>query len=128
MEYGYSNRNYLLPKGCKDLIDAIHMPREIVPEIVKREDGMIFRFKVADLRQADAEIVFEGRHLRIVEKSSDRTGGQAVHFVPIGYGLKRKRAVAILTQRILHVPPGYNLSKALTTYTEDEVRIFVPKC
>lgn len=68
MEYGYSNRHYLLPKGCKDLIDAIHIPRQISADVIKREDGVIFKFKVTDLRLADAEIVIEGRHLRIIEK------------------------------------------------------------
>ena len=106
MEYGDSNRNYLLPMGCKDLIDAIHMPRQIAADVVRQKDGIIFKFKVTELRQAAAEIVFEGNYLRIIEISAD----------------KSRR------ERTLHVPRGYNLAKALTTYTEDEVRIFIPKC
>jgi hypothetical protein len=106
MYYGHSNRDYLLPKGCKDLIDAIHLPFEIQAEVTTQKEGIIFRFKVSDLRDADADIVIEGRHLRIIEKSTDK--------VP--------------RHKVLYVPIGYNLSKALTTYTEDEVRIFVPKC
>jgi hypothetical protein len=43
--------------------------------------------------------------LRVVEKSSD----------------ENRR------QKVLLVPPGHDLTRALTTYTEDEVRIFVPK-
>lgn len=105
MDYSYSHRHYLLPKGCKDLIDAIHLPRQIHADVIKREDGIIFKFKVADLREGDADIVFEGRHLRIIAKSPDEDR----------------------RQRVLLVPQGYDLSKALTTYTEDEVRIFVPK-
>jgi len=129
MEYSYSNRNYLLPKGCKDLIDAIHMPREIKADIVRRKDGIIFKFKVADLRQADAEIVFEGSHLCINEKSSDKAGRQKFPYDPIGFDLKRKGPRRDDSgQRVLSVPAGYDLTKALTTYTEDEVRIFVPRC
>ena len=105
MEYSYSHRHYLLPEGCKDLIDAIHLPREISADVIKREDGIIFKFKVTELRQADADIVFEGKYLRIIEKSPD----------------ENRR------QRVLLVPPGHDLTRALTTYTEDEVRIFVPK-
>jgi hypothetical protein len=106
MEYGYSNRHYLLPEGCKDLIDAIHMPRQINTEVIKRDDGIIFKFKVTELRQSDADIVIEGRHLRIIEKCPDNTR----------------------REKILYVSHNYDLGKALTTYTEDEVRIFVPKC
>lgn len=105
MDFHYSNRNYLLPKGCKDLIDAIHIPRQINADISKREDGVIFKFKVTELRDADAEIVIEGRHLRIIEKCADKTR----------------------REKILYVSRAYDLDKALTTYTEDEVRIFVPK-
>jgi hypothetical protein len=105
MDYSYSHRHYLLPEGCKDLIDAIHMPREINADVIRREDGIIFKFKLADLRGADADIIFEGTYLRVIEKSPD----------------ENRR------HRFLLVPPGHDLSKALTTYTEDEVLIFVPK-
>jgi hypothetical protein len=100
MEYGYSNRHYLLPKGCKDLIDAIHMPREFSADITTQEDGIIFKFNAADLQLA--KILFEQSCLRVVFSDS--------------------------RERLFPVPRGYNLAKALTTYTEDEVRIFVPKC
>jgi len=106
MYYGHSNRDYLLPKGCKDLIDAIHLPFEIEANVTTQREGIIFRFKVSDLREADAEIVIEGRHLRIIEKSADKS----------------------FHHKVLYVPMGYDLSKALTAYTEDEVRIFVPRC
>lgn len=105
MYYGHSNRDYLLPKGCKDLIDAIHLPFDIEADITRQKEGIIFRFKVSDLREADAEIVIEGRHLRIIEKSHDKS----------------------CHHKVLYVPMGYDLSKALTTYTEVEVRIFVPR-
>ncbi|HEY1788311.1 MAG TPA: hypothetical protein VGJ73_09160 [Verrucomicrobiae bacterium] len=107
MEYSYSNRNCLLPKGCKDLIDAIHLPPEISADISRKEDGLIFRFKVSDLRRVDADIRFEQNCLRVVLRTAD---GQ----VP--------------REKLFAVPSGYNLAKALTTYTEDEVRIFVPRC
>jgi hypothetical protein len=125
MEHSYSNRNYLLPKGCKDLIDAIHLPREINADVVKREDGIIFKFKVADLREADADIVFEGRHLRII--AHKKTRNQKVAYIHTDCGWKKRLPVGV-PHRILYVPTGHDLSKALTTYTEDEVRIFVPKC
>lgn len=102
----YSNRHYLLPKGCKDLIDAVRLPSDINSNVTWQLDGIIVRFKLADLRQADAEIVFEGRYVQIVKISRDKTH----------------------RQKVLYVPIEYNLGKALTTYTEDEVRIFVPKC
>ncbi|HTV43282.1 MAG TPA: hypothetical protein VMF08_22150 [Candidatus Sulfotelmatobacter sp.] len=106
MDYSYSHRHYLLPEGCKDLIDTIHMPREINVDIVRREDGIIFKFKLADLRGADADIIFEGNYLRVIQKPPD----------------ENRR------DRVLFVPPGHNVRKALTTYTEDEVLVFVPRC
>jgi hypothetical protein len=115
MDYGYSNRNYLLPKGCKDLIDAIHMPRQIEHVITMQEGGIIFKFKVADLRRMDADVRFEQSCLRIIFNSPN---GQA------SYG----SFVQDRHETLIGVPSGYNLAKALTTYTEDEMRIFVPKC
>lgn len=128
MDYSYGNRHYLLPKGCKNLIDAIHIPRQIGTEVVKREDGIIYKFKVADLREANADIVFEGRLLRIVEKSRDRPDRRKLPYPALGYNFKGKDTRMAVTHRILAVPIGHDLAKALTTYTEDEVRIFVPKC
>lgn len=107
MDYGYGNRNYLLPKGCKDLIDAIHLPPEISADVTRKQEGIIFRFKVADLRRVDADIHFEQNYLRIVLHSSHAPNQR---------------------EKLFPVPAGYNLAKALTTYTEDEVRIFVPRC
>ncbi|HEV2330630.1 MAG TPA: hypothetical protein VGY56_17755 [Verrucomicrobiae bacterium] len=106
MEYSYSHRHYLLPKGCKDLIDAVKVPMNIDCDVTWQLDGIIVRYKLAELRRADADIIIRGRYVQIVEKSPERT--------------RRQNA--------FYVPGGYDLARALTTYTEDEVRIFVPKC
>ncbi|HEX3624455.1 MAG TPA: hypothetical protein VH280_03420 [Verrucomicrobiae bacterium] len=106
MENSYSNRHYLLPTGCKDLIDAIHLPRQIHAEVIKGEEGIIFKIKVSELRLADAEIMFEGRHLRIIENCPGKTR----------------------RERTFYISRSYNMAKALTTYTGGEVRIFVPRC
>jgi hypothetical protein len=105
MDHSYRHRHYLLPKGCKDLIDAVKLPVHINSDVTWQLDGIIVRFKLADLRRADADIVFQGRYVQIVEKSPDEAH----------------------RQNIFYVPGGYDLARALTTYTEDEVRIFVPK-
>ncbi|HEV2452672.1 MAG TPA: hypothetical protein VGY98_00325 [Verrucomicrobiae bacterium] len=102
----YSHRHYLLPRGCKDLIDAVKLPADIDSNVTWQLDGIIIRVKLADLGRADAEIVFEGRCVQIVRISPAQAR----------------------RQKVLYVPSDHDLTKALTTYTEEEVRIFIPKC
>ncbi len=108
MDYDYSKRGYLLPQGCKDLIDVIKGVGPVNEfKITQQADGFIVTFKIAELRAGDIDIVIEGRNLRIFRtaKASGKTPRESV----------------------IAVPPGYDLARALATYTGDILRIFVPK-
>jgi hypothetical protein len=112
VNYNYHKRDYLLPPGCKDLIDALKGFKEdgaadiSVFEIKRQADGFIVTFKLADLRAGDIDIVIEGRNLRIFCKASG--GGPP-------------------KESVMVVPPDYDMAKALATYIDDTLRIFIPK-
>lgn len=104
MDYNYSKRGYLLPIGCKDLIDTI----DINPsDIIKQDNGLMLIFKMPGLRSENIEIVVERSHLRIIRKFS---GSQAS------------------PESTLEVPIGYDITRAHATYIKDTLRIFIPKC
>ena len=113
MDYSYHNRGYLLPHGCKDLIDTLKgSDKNKVSDIslfeIKRQaDGFIMTFKLADLRAGDIDIVVEGRNLRIFCKASG--GGPP-------------------KERVMVIPRDYDVARALATYVDDTLRIFIPKC
>jgi HSP20 family molecular chaperone IbpA len=98
MNFDYSKRGYLLPEGCKDLIDVIKH---------EAESGFMVIARVPE--QFRRDILFfgtvEGRSLRIVGKHSSH-----VRF-----------------QSVIEVPHGYRLAQAVATYDQGELRIVVPK-
>jgi hypothetical protein len=113
MDNDYSNRGYLLPDGCKDLIDAINLTGAVSPanihpsNIIKQANGLMILFRLHGLESESIQIIVEGRHLQVVRKLSGNLSS------PEGF---------------LEVPPGYDLAKARATYVKDTLRIFIPKC
>jgi HSP20 family molecular chaperone IbpA len=107
MDFDYTRRDYLLPPGCKDLIDVIKPAGDMELVEVATHDGLVITARLPNLRSDSIEIVIEGRQVRIVRKLS---GSQAPH------------------KCMMEVPDGYELSKAQATYIDDALRIFIPKC
>jgi HSP20 family molecular chaperone IbpA len=107
MDFDYTRRGYLLPPGCKNLIDVINPDGDIKLEVVAQNDGLVITARLPNLRRDSIEINVEGRQVRIVRKLS---GGQA----PL--------------KGLMEVPAGYELAKARATYIKDTLRIFIPKC
>lgn len=105
MDYNYGARGYLLPKGCKDLIDVVNVVADPRIEVANQEDGLIITLKMAHLQRKEVDITIDGGRLLFVCN-------------PSGQGLRTK---------VLTVPPNYDLARALTTYTGDALRVFVPK-
>lgn len=108
MDHDYSKRGYLLPQGCKDLIDlgAPLGDLEFV-ETVTQNDGLVITARWPNLRSDHIEIEIVRRQLRIALKPSD--------------GLAPRKGV-------MEVPAGYDLTKAQATCIKDTLRIFIPKC
>jgi len=98
MNFDHSRRGYLLPKGCKDLIDVIKQ---------EAEGGFTMTARLPELRSRDILITAtaEGRGLRIVGKH-----GSEVRF-----------------QSVIEVPSGYRLAEAIATFIKGELRIVIPK-
>ena len=110
MDYNYSNRSYLLPEGCKDLVDVIKdvgKNRNFdVTQIDKLAHGLMVSVKKTGLQREDIQIIIEGRSLRVVCKASNVSSRESV----------------------FDVPPDYDLAKASARYFKDALCIFVPKC
>lgn len=111
MDYDYSKRGYLLPDGCKDLMDVIHLdgdnsPTDASPiDVIPQEDGLMVILQLPGHRNSSIEIIVEGSHLSVCHK------------LPNGH-----------SSSTLAVPPSYELARAHATYIKDTLRIFIPKC
>jgi HSP20 family molecular chaperone IbpA len=98
------NVEYLLPPGCKDLIDAINCVEDIVlVHAGEQENEFVIKFKLSGLQKENIEILVEGRHLRVAHRLSN-------------------------SQRVIEVPPSYEIARARAMCVQDTLRIFVPKC
>jgi hypothetical protein len=111
MHFDCTRRDYLLPPGCKDLIDAIN-PFNPVGDIehinvVKQGDGLMLTLKWPNLTSSSLEIVVEGRQLSIARRAL--------------YNQVSRKGV-------MDVPADYDLARASATYIDDTLRIFVPTC
>jgi hypothetical protein len=108
-EFDYSKRSYLLPKGCKDLIDVMEPESEAGAEIATvtsfTKNSFLMTAALPELQNGDIEIVIEGRQLRVVVKPR----GQAAF------------------ELLVEVPIGYVVAKARAIYFDGELRIVVPK-
>src|SRR5258707_774479 len=104
MNDDYSKRGYLLPKGCKDLIDVLKSEAPAGPDFKTRasEGGFLITGHLAGLRSGDLEVIVEGRSLRISGKHS----GTLQPF-----------------ERVIDVPIGYDIAQANAGYLNGELRI-----
>ena len=113
MEYDYRKHGYLLPDGCKDLIDATEpKPTLTEPGFVLEsrttitDQGFIVACRLPKLRRRNIDIQIEGSSLRISGRPPDTD-------VP-------------LVSRI-EIPVGYAIARARAIYLRGELRIVVPK-
>jgi HSP20 family molecular chaperone IbpA len=97
VNYDYAKRGYLLPHGCKDLIDAIGK---------ESEDLFVMRVRLPDVVAATLMITVEGRSIRI---SGRQTGSQDSF------------------ESVFEVPVGYDITHARASFFDHELRIVVPK-
>jgi HSP20 family molecular chaperone IbpA len=112
VEYDYRKRGYLLPDGCKDLIDAtepkptLREPGFVLERTTITDRGFIVACRLPELQSRNIDIAVEGSTLRI----SGRPSNSDVPFV----------------SRI-EVPVGYAIARARAVYLGGELRIVVPK-
>jgi len=108
MNYDYSKRGYLLPEGCKDLIDVSEPKPPIVPDfkIVVTEKGLLIQAQLPQLQTGAVVIAVEERKLRLAGKHSQS-------LVPF--------------EGTVEVPEGFDLTRAEATYFSGELRIVIPK-
>lgn len=92
MDYDYSKRGYLLPDGCKDLIDVIQ----------PKKDFFFVTIPLPGLRSEDLEIFAEANTLRIVVKQSAKNVQYERNIqVPVGFEIEKARAVYL--EDVLHI-------------------------
>jgi len=113
VDYDYTKRGYLLPAGCKDLIDVLNLQQKAshtptVPDfkVVFTDKGWEASARLPQLRSEDLVITAEGNALRVAGREPDGTGR---------------------FEAIIHVPLGYDITHALAVYANGELRIVVPK-
>ena len=108
-EFDYSRRSYLLPKGCKDLIDVMEPESDgdgvIATATSFTKNSFLVTAMLPELQNGDIEIIVEGRQLRVL-------------------GTPRGQAAFEL---VVEVPVGYVVAKARAIYFDGELRIVVPK-
>jgi HSP20 family molecular chaperone IbpA len=100
--YDYSRRGYLLPDGCKDLIDVIQPKKDTT----HARDFFFVTIQLPELENADAKILVEGNTIWVV---AEHAGKHASY--------KRK----------IEVPSGFAAAKAKAIYMNDRLYITVPK-
>jgi HSP20 family molecular chaperone IbpA len=100
VDYDYSKRGYLLPIGCKDLIDVIQPKKGIA------RDYFFVTIQLPGLKNADIQIWVEGNTLRIIAKAA---AGNAQ------------------CERKIEVPTGFEIAKTRAIYLKDRLCITVPK-
>ena len=107
MNYDYSKRGYLLPKGCKDLIDVLKQEAPMTPAVktAVTEKGFFIAAQIIGFDSAALEITVEGRTLRITGKRC----GSPTPF-----------------ETNIDVPAGYDLNQARAAYFSGELRITIP--
>jgi HSP20 family molecular chaperone IbpA len=113
MDFNYSNRGYLLPEGCKDLIEVIQSPGWpkaggiLLSKFAEYKDSLVATIKLPEKIIGDIAIMVDGQQVRIVPRSST---SQA------------------LFERVIEVPAGYNPAAAKAVYLNGILRILIPKC
>ena len=80
VNYDYSKRSYLLPHGCKDLIDTLGQ---------EGGENFVIRVHLPDVSAATMMITVEARSIRI---SGPQKSSETVFEVPVGYDIAKARA------------------------------------
>ena len=94
MNYDYSKRGYLLPEGCKDLVDVIR------PKTAITKRGFVITVQLSVQKRSDVQIIAEGSTLRIITRQwSSRTIE-----VPGAYPLTGARAMYLKDRLRIVVP------------------------
>lgn len=107
MNYDYSKRDYLLPPGCKDLVDAINCSGPPArAKFSEYRDGLLVTIALSEQCTGNIAIVVEKQQLRIYPKS---LAGQP------------------WCERAVDVPAGYNPAAAKATWFEGALQILIPK-
>ena len=94
MDCDYGKRSYLLPDGCKDLVDGI------LPNTAITESGFVVTARLPELQKTDIRITAEGGTLRIVTKQS---GSRTIE-VPSDYAPAKARATYLHGRLSIVVP------------------------
>src|SRR5258708_18755041 len=102
MDAGYMSRGYLLPQGCKDLIEVI-APKVAV---TVTDRGLMITAQLPDLRSEEIEVTRKARKIRISRKQSSRHAA---------------------FESVTEVPADYDLSRARAGYFSGQLRIVVPR-
>ena len=100
MDADYMSRGYLLPQGCKDLIDVM------APKVAATDEGLVITAQLPDARSGEIEITCDGRRIRILRK---QPGAHAAF------------------ESVTDVPPDYDLSRARAAYFSGQLSIVVPR-
>jgi len=96
----YMTRGYLLPQGCKDLIDVI------TPKVTLTDRGLMITAQFPEVHSEDIEVTCDARQVRISRKQS---GGHAAF------------------DSVTDVPPDYDISRARAAYFSGQLRIVIPR-
>jgi HSP20 family molecular chaperone IbpA len=108
MNYDYSQRGYLLPKGCKDLMDVTNQkaPTPSDFKFAVTERSLLIIAQVPVLCCGDLEIAVDGNVLRVNGKRS----GSDVPF-----------------ECVVEVPSGYHATEGKAAYFNGQLCIIMPK-
>jgi HSP20 family molecular chaperone IbpA len=109
VDYDYSKRSYLLPAGCKDLIDVLNLAQKFSAtgrsfKVDFTDRGMEISAKLNGLRNWNLEITVENDVLRVAGNDPKNP-----------------------FESVFCVPPGFNPARASGAFSHGELRIIVPK-
>jgi hypothetical protein len=108
MDYDYSKRDYLPAHGYKDLIDVVYLADGISSgDVLRQENGVLITLNLPESKDIAVRMMAQGRYLYVIHK------------LPTG---------KLLHRRVMIVPSVYDIDNAQTTFVEDKMRIFIPKC
>ena len=93
-------RGYLLPQGCKDLIDVI------APTVALTDRGLMITAQLPEVRSEDIEVTCDAKQVRISRKQSSSHAA---------------------FESVTDVPPGYDISRARAAYFSGQLRIVIPR-
>ena len=88
-------------------------------DVYLKENGVVIKVELAGMRSEDLEITVEDRRLRISGRRNDccREGRCKFLVMEINYGP---------FERIIDVPPGFDLTQARAAYLNGFLRIDIP--